>query len=141
MSLRSVSQFVERVKQKHLKVKVWLSHTLSLSLSFISHPHSLVFFQVLVCNAGVFAASFGVTEDGFETHFGVNHVGHFALVTQMMPLLVANAPARIVCVTSETHFAGALTASHVSSLLCDCIASVSVTSFGDESISLFYAVE
>ncbi|MEX0962484.1 MAG: SDR family NAD(P)-dependent oxidoreductase [Pseudohongiellaceae bacterium] len=35
--------------------------------------------DALVLNAGVALVPFGKTSDGFETHFAVNHLGHFAL--------------------------------------------------------------
>lgn len=58
--------------------------------------------HALVCNAGISVAQ-GVTytEDGFETTFGVNHLGHFLLVNLLLRSLVA--PARIVFVSSGTH--------------------------------------
>jgi retinol dehydrogenase 12 len=59
--------------------------------------------HVLVNNAGL-AGRAGLTRDGFETLFGVNHLGHFALTTALLDLLVASAPARIVNVSSDSHY-------------------------------------
>lgn len=56
--------------------------------------------QGLVCNAGVQGKK-TFTRDGFETTFGVNHLGHFLLVNLLVPLLVA--PARIAVVASGVH--------------------------------------
>lgn len=42
-----------------------------------------------------------LTADGFELTFGVNHLGHFALVQGLLDELVA--PARIVVVASGVH--------------------------------------
>lgn len=44
-------------------------------------------FDVVIANAGVMATPFGHTEDGFETQFGTNHLGHFVLVNRVAPLL------------------------------------------------------
>jgi retinol dehydrogenase-12 len=59
--------------------------------------------DVLVNNAGV-AGQHGLTGDGFELTFGVNHLGHFALTTALLDRLVASGPARIVTVASEVHY-------------------------------------
>lgn len=65
--------------------------------------------HLLVANAGV-AAQKGVTAQGFELAFGVNHLGHFLFVTELLPLLVAGspapdgAPARVVVVSSGSHY-------------------------------------
>lgn len=56
----------------------------------------------LVCNAGVqVAGPLTYTVDGFETMFGVNHLGHFLLVRLLLPYLAPDA--RIVIVSSGTH--------------------------------------
>ena len=58
--------------------------------------------HLLVNNAGV-AGARGLTVDGFEMTFGVNHVGHFLLTQLLLPHLIAAAPARVVTVASRAH--------------------------------------
>jgi NAD(P)-dependent dehydrogenase (short-subunit alcohol dehydrogenase family) len=59
--------------------------------------------HVLVNNAGV-AGQRGVTSQGFEVTFGVNHLGHFALTNALLDCLTASTPARIVSVSSDAHY-------------------------------------
>jgi NAD(P)-dependent dehydrogenase (short-subunit alcohol dehydrogenase family) len=59
--------------------------------------------HVLINNAGV-AGRQGVTRDGFEIAFGVNHLGHFLLTTLLLDRLRESAPARIVTVSSIAHY-------------------------------------
>jgi NAD(P)-dependent dehydrogenase (short-subunit alcohol dehydrogenase family) len=59
--------------------------------------------HVLINNAGV-AGRRGLTADGFELAFGVNHLGHFALTTALAGHLAASAPARVVTVSSDAHY-------------------------------------
>jgi NAD(P)-dependent dehydrogenase (short-subunit alcohol dehydrogenase family) len=64
--------------------------------------------HVLVNNAGV-AGQRGLTRDGFELAFGINHLGHFLLTTALLGRLEASAsetaPSRVVNVSSESHYA------------------------------------
>ncbi|MBV1937100.1 SDR family NAD(P)-dependent oxidoreductase [Streptomyces sp. BV286] len=59
--------------------------------------------DVLVNNAGVMALPQGRTVDGFETQFGVNHLGHFALTGLLLPTLLTTPGARVVSVSSTMH--------------------------------------
>ncbi len=59
--------------------------------------------HVLLNNAGL-AGSHGLTRDGFERTFGVNHLGHFLLTELLLERLVRSAPSRIVNVSSKAHY-------------------------------------
>jgi NAD(P)-dependent dehydrogenase (short-subunit alcohol dehydrogenase family) len=61
-------------------------------------------FDVVIANAGVMNCPFGLTEDGFETHFGTNHLGHFVLVNRIAPLIRDGG--RVVILSSSAHRAG-----------------------------------
>lgn len=80
----SVRAFAERYKAKHDK------------------------FALLVNNAGLHTATRRLTEDGNEWTLQVNHLGHFLLTRELLPLLKAGAPSRVVNVASEAHRGGRL---------------------------------
>lgn len=56
--------------------------------------------DVLVNNAGVWRVK-GKTADGFESHFGINHLGHFLLTQLLRPTF--HPGTRIVNVSSAVH--------------------------------------
>ncbi|MFI8457074.1 SDR family NAD(P)-dependent oxidoreductase [Kitasatospora sp. NPDC085464] len=64
--------------------------------------------HLLIANAGVMGVPPGRTVDGFETHLGVNHLGHFALAVRLLPALRSAGHARVVVVGSSAHHLGGL---------------------------------
>ncbi|MDQ1580206.1 MAG: hypothetical protein QOD05_981 [Microbacteriaceae bacterium] len=60
--------------------------------------------DVLVNNAGVMLVPQSTTKDGFETQFGTNHLGHFALTNLLLPLIRD----RVVTVSSTAHRSGTI---------------------------------
>src|SRR5580698_7057762 len=59
--------------------------------------------DVLVNNAGVYVPERHETVDGLEETFAVNHLAPFLLTTELLDLLKASGPARIVNVSSDAH--------------------------------------
>jgi NAD(P)-dependent dehydrogenase (short-subunit alcohol dehydrogenase family) len=58
-------------------------------------------FDVVIANAGVMAAPFGHTADGFEIQFGTNHIGHFVLVNRIARLIRDGG--RLINLSSSGH--------------------------------------
>lgn len=69
--------------------------------------------DVLINNAGVMAPPFARTADGFESQFGTNHLGHFALTGQLLRLLEASGDGRVVVVSSIAHRVGRIAFSNL----------------------------
>ena len=62
--------------------------------------------DLLINNAGIMVPPYGKTAQGFETQFGVNHLGHFALTGALLGLLTSTPGSRIVTVSSIAHLMG-----------------------------------
>uniref|UniRef100_A0A8B9FVK8 Polyprenol dehydrogenase n=1 Tax=Amazona collaria TaxID=241587 RepID=A0A8B9FVK8_9PSIT len=96
-SMKSIRQFVQRFRAKNCPL------------------------HVLVNNAGVMLVPERKTEDGFEEHFGLNYLGHFLLTNLLLDKLRQSGThshnARIITVSSATHYVGKL---HLSDLQSRC---------------------
>ena len=62
--------------------------------------------DVLVNNAGLMVPPYGLTADGFESQFGVNHLGPFALTGLLLDKLAATPQSRVVNTSSIAHNTG-----------------------------------
>jgi NAD(P)-dependent dehydrogenase (short-subunit alcohol dehydrogenase family) len=61
-----------------------------------NHDH----LHILINNAGVMIPPYRKTKDGFESQFGTNHLGHFALTAHLLPMLLATPLSRIIITSS-----------------------------------------
>ncbi len=68
------------------------------------YPHERL--DLLINNAGVMAAPYSKTVDGFELQLGTNHLGHFALTGLLLDTLLGTAGSRVVTVSSTAHKIG-----------------------------------
>ena len=57
----------------------------------------------LVLNAGIMLCPLDRNELGIESQFMTNYAGHLIVAASLAPLLVASAPARVVCLSSAAH--------------------------------------
>lgn len=69
--------------------------------------------NVLVNNARIMWVPYGKTEDGFESHFGTNHLGHFALTGLLLDVLLKTPGSRVVTVSSSGHRMGNMDFDHL----------------------------
>jgi len=76
-SFRSIKAYTESWKQEHRPL------------------------HLLILNAGIGSTPFNETEDGFETIWQSNHLGHFLLTYLLMDNLKKGAPCRVVVVSSQ----------------------------------------
>lgn len=60
--------------------------------------------DVLVNNAGAVSSWYTATEDGYELQFALNHLAPFLLTYELMPLLLQSPAARIITVSSGSHY-------------------------------------
>ncbi|XP_053772995.1 polyprenol dehydrogenase [Desmodus rotundus] len=78
--------------------------------------------HVLVNNAGVMMVPQRKTVDGFEEHFGLNYLGHFLLTNLLLDTLQESGcpgrSARVVTVSSATHYVGELDLGNLQSRGC-----------------------
>jgi NAD(P)-dependent dehydrogenase (short-subunit alcohol dehydrogenase family) len=79
-SLKSINNFVKEFKAKYEKL------------------------DVLINNHGLVSIIKSKTEDKIETTFAVNHLGYFSLTLQLLDVLKASAPSRIVNVSSSANY-------------------------------------
>ena len=59
--------------------------------------------DVLINNAGAMFNRRGVTEDGFERTFAINHMAYYVLTDKLRDRLLAGTPSRVVNTASDAH--------------------------------------
>jgi NAD(P)-dependent dehydrogenase (short-subunit alcohol dehydrogenase family) len=64
--------------------------------------------DLLINNAGIIMVPFAMTADGFESQFGTNHLGHFALTGLLLERILSTPGARVVNVSSGAHILGSI---------------------------------
>ena len=62
--------------------------------------------DVLINNAGIMVPPYELTKDGFESQFGVNHLGPFALTGLLLEKLVETPSSRVINTSSIAHNTG-----------------------------------
>ena len=91
--------------------------------------------DLLINNAGIMVPPYSKTVDGFESQFGTNHLGHFALTAQLYDLIKSTPDSRIVNVSSNAHKMGKL---NLEDLNWENRKYISWTAYGDSKMANLY---
>jgi NAD(P)-dependent dehydrogenase (short-subunit alcohol dehydrogenase family) len=91
----------ERVPEATLELRPLDLSDLSSVRAFAEQHQGPV--DLLINNAGIMAPPRRETKDGFESQFGTNHLGHFALTGLLLPHLLESGGARVVAQSSGAH--------------------------------------
>jgi NAD(P)-dependent dehydrogenase (short-subunit alcohol dehydrogenase family) len=78
--------------------------------------------DVLINNAAVMAAPYSTTKDGFESQFGVGHLGHFLFTCLLLKANKIKSGGRIVNVSSGGHRLGPVRFDDPGFTVCICSA-------------------
>ena len=97
------SQLKEKVDIEFLPIDLASLKSVKNAADIVNSKSSRL--DILMLNAGIMAVPQSRTEDGFEIQMGTNHVGHFYLTQQLLPLLTKTAQehgdVRVVSVSSD----------------------------------------
>ncbi|EFC37427.1 predicted protein [Naegleria gruberi] len=113
MTMRNVKSGEETRREliKESKCLEEQAHVLSLDLADLRNVERFVEVfktkfnstcHVLINNAGLYNPLAKLTSDNIESHFGVNHLGHFYLTELLMDVLVKS-KTRVIVVSSKLH--------------------------------------
>ena len=100
-AVAEVQKLIPKAQVELLHLDLASQRSIRAAASEVSNKFSQLDF--LVNNAGIMAMPEMKTEDGFESQFGVNHLGHWSLTGLLMDNLLAAEQARVVTVTSTAH--------------------------------------
>ncbi|KAI7752824.1 hypothetical protein M8C21_010904 [Ambrosia artemisiifolia] len=112
-NLKVAAKIKDQILSEFLDAKITVMHLDLSSLKsvrrFVSEFEDLNLpLNLLINNAGKFSYDYGITEDGIETTFATNYLGHFLLTKLLLKKMISTAKTtgvqgRIVNVTSGIH--------------------------------------
>ena len=100
----AVEQLIKNTAHPHIKGMVLDLASLQSVRQFVGQivQSDIAPLKGVICNAGVqIISGTTYTEDGFETTFGVNHLGHFLLANLLLPHMTKYS--RIIFISSDAH--------------------------------------
>ncbi|KAH8890130.1 short-chain dehydrogenase/ reductase [Thozetella sp. PMI_491] len=105
---QAVHQANAAVKTKLLAVDLGSFKSVRAAAAEVNSWADVPYIDLLVNNAGIMGGPWRKTEDGFESQFAVNHLGHFLLTNLIMDKVLASKTPRIVNVSSNGHRLGGM---------------------------------
>lgn len=110
-NISKANEAIQQIKNKTSNSEIYalecdLSHLDSIRTCAQEYKKQFGKLDLLINNAGLVTDKLQFTKDGFELQFGVNHLGHFLLTTELIELLLKSEEARIINVSSGAHYRG-----------------------------------
>ncbi|EHK17827.1 uncharacterized protein TRIVIDRAFT_44846 [Trichoderma virens Gv29-8] len=108
-AIDSILSEYQTINKEHI---IWLPLDLSKPSNIVEAARLLSSWEnrldILINNAGIAAEDFTTTAEGFEFTIAVNHIGHFVLTTNLLPLLKETASqvgsdVRVVTISSSAE--------------------------------------
>lgn len=102
---------VDRIKTENPEARVYVMHLDLGDLSSVRDFSGQIsdrfkHLDILINNAGVMIPPYRKTKDNFELQFGTNHLGHFALTLNLLPILLPTSGSRVVTLSSIASRSG-----------------------------------
>ncbi|KAE8443559.1 hypothetical protein EG329_001721 [Mollisiaceae sp. DMI_Dod_QoI] len=110
--ITSISTINPSINIKYIPIDLSSFASVRSAAKSILDDTSIPKIDIMINNAAVMAAPYKVTEDGFESHFQINHLSHFLLTNLLMPKLLLpssssddddSQSARILNISSSAH--------------------------------------
>lgn len=98
-----ISTFKPTVQEKIIFIQIDLSDLNSVQNASREISAHIDQIDVLINNAGGIFQKKEITVDGLELSFAANHLGHFLLTKNLMPLLLKSSRPKVINVSSEAH--------------------------------------
>ncbi|KAH8807624.1 hypothetical protein F5884DRAFT_344288 [Xylogone sp. PMI_703] len=110
-SLDRISPVIEDIKRINSDIEITYIEVDLGSLSSVRRAAEAINkttdkIDILINNAAIMACPYAKTEDGYESQFATNHLGHFLLTALLKEKLLAAEGARVVNLTSNAGFHG-----------------------------------
>ncbi len=113
------------VKTKLLAIELGSFKSIRKAAEELNGWEDIPYDDILVANAGIMGGPHRKTEDGFESQFGVNHLGHFLFTNLIMDKILASKSPRVVSVSSFGHRLGGVRWLDFNFEVCICKSSLS----------------
>ncbi|KAH6671929.1 putative retinol dehydrogenase 12 [Halenospora varia] len=101
-TIDAIAKIDSSITVKFISVSLDSLKSVRVAAKAILEDESIPKIDVVINNAAIMACPYALTEDGFESQFGTNHLSHFLLTNLLMPKILAAGPGAVIVNVSST---------------------------------------